>query len=136
MKYLILLLNVLGFWLVADAAHADPISAAIGVIGNLLGSISIGKLVLTVALNIGLSLIEKALAKKDQPQPAGTKLEISMGDDHAMSFIIGSYATAGKRKYAGTWGDDGKTLYITASTSVYRIRIAVPGEKPLYQVYK
>jgi gluconolactonase len=34
------------------------------------------------------------------------------------------------------WGDDGKTLYITASTSVYRIRIAVPGEKPLYQVYK
>ena len=34
------------------------------------------------------------------------------------------------------WGDDGKTLYITASTSVYRIRLAVPGEKPLYQVYQ
>ena len=34
------------------------------------------------------------------------------------------------------WGDDGKTLYITASTSVYRIRVAIPGEKPLYQVYK
>jgi gluconolactonase len=34
------------------------------------------------------------------------------------------------------WGDDGKTLYITASTSVYRIRIAIPGEKPLYQVYQ
>jgi gluconolactonase len=34
------------------------------------------------------------------------------------------------------WGDDGKTLYITATTSVYRIKIAVPGEKPLYQVYK
>ncbi|MGY5775583.1 carbohydrate binding domain-containing protein [Rhizobium sp. LEGMi135b] len=109
MKYLILLLNVLSFWLMADAAHADPISAAIAVIGNFLGSISIGKLILTVAINIGLSLVEKALAKKDKPQPAGTKLEISMGDDHAMSFIIGSYATAGKRKYAGTWGDDGKT---------------------------
>ncbi|WP_083197017.1 phage tail protein [Rhizobium sp. AC27/96] len=109
MKYLILLLNVLGFWLMADVAHADPISAAIAAIGNFIGSISIGKLVLTVAINIGLSLVEKALAKKDQPQPAGTKLEINMGDDHAMSFIIGSYATAGKRKYAGTWGDDGKT---------------------------
>jgi gluconolactonase len=35
-----------------------------------------------------------------------------------------------------TWGDDGKTLYITASTSVYRIRVSVPGEKPLYQVYQ
>ena len=34
------------------------------------------------------------------------------------------------------WGDDGKTLYITATTSVYRIKIAVSGEKPLYQVYK
>ena len=110
MKYLILLLNVLGFWLVADAAHSAPLVAAIGAISQFVGSIGvIGKLVLTVAINIGLSLVEKALAKKDQPQPAGTKLEISMGDDHPMSFIIGSYATAGKRKYAGTWGDDGKT---------------------------
>ena len=108
MKYLILLLNVLSFLLMADVAHAELISAAITAIGSFLGSISIGKLVLTVAINIGLSLIEKAMAKKDQ-QPAGTKLEISMGDDHAMSFIVGSYATAGKRKYAGTWGDDGKT---------------------------
>ncbi|WP_412065114.1 hypothetical protein [Rhizobium sp. SYY.PMSO] len=110
MKYLILLLNVLGFWLMADAAHAEPISLAITSIAGFFSSIgAIGKLVLTVAINIGLSLVEKALAKKDQPQPAGTKLEISMGDDHPMSFIIGSYATAGKRKYAGTWGDDGKT---------------------------
>jgi hypothetical protein len=110
MKYLILLLNVLSFWLMADAAHAEPISLAITSIAGFFSSIgAIGKLVLTVAINIGLSLVEKALAKKDKPQPAGTKLEISMGDDHAMSFIIGSYATAGKRKYAGTWGDDGKT---------------------------
>jgi gluconolactonase len=34
------------------------------------------------------------------------------------------------------WGQDGKTLYITASTSVYRIRVAIPGERPLYQVYQ
>ena len=108
MKYLILILNVLSFWLMADVAHAEPITLAIAAIGEFLGSISFGKLILTVALNIGLSLIEKAMAKKDQ-QPAGTKLEISMGDDHPMSFIIGSYATAGRRKYAGTWGEDGKT---------------------------
>jgi gluconolactonase len=31
------------------------------------------------------------------------------------------------------WAEDGKTLYITARTSVYRIRLAVAGEKPLYQ---
>ena len=28
------------------------------------------------------------------------------------------------------WGDDGKTLYITASTSLYRIRLSVPGARP------
>ena len=33
------------------------------------------------------------------------------------------------------WGDDGKTLYITASASVYRIRLSVAGVKPLYQSY-
>ena len=31
------------------------------------------------------------------------------------------------------WADDGKTLYITARTGVYRIKLAVAGEKPLYQ---
>jgi gluconolactonase len=31
------------------------------------------------------------------------------------------------------WADGGKTLYITARTSVYRIRLAVPGEKALYE---
>ncbi len=34
------------------------------------------------------------------------------------------------------WGDDGRTLYITAQTSVYRIKSSVMGEKPLYQVYQ
>jgi gluconolactonase len=31
------------------------------------------------------------------------------------------------------WGDDGKSLYITAKTSVYRVKTLVAGEKPVYQ---
>jgi len=31
------------------------------------------------------------------------------------------------------WGDDGKSLYITAVTGLYRVRLAVAGEKALYQ---
>jgi gluconolactonase len=31
------------------------------------------------------------------------------------------------------WGDDGKSLYITAQTGVYRIKLAVAGEHALYQ---
>jgi gluconolactonase len=34
------------------------------------------------------------------------------------------------------WGDDGKTLYITASTSVYRIKLSVAGEKAMYTTFK
>jgi len=31
------------------------------------------------------------------------------------------------------WGDDGKSAYITAQTSVYRVRMLIPGELPLYR---
>jgi len=31
------------------------------------------------------------------------------------------------------WGDDGKSLYITATTGVYRVKLSVDGEKALYQ---
>jgi gluconolactonase len=31
------------------------------------------------------------------------------------------------------WGDNGKTAYFTASTSVYRLKVATPGKMPLYQ---
>ena len=30
------------------------------------------------------------------------------------------------------WGDDGHTLYITATRSIYRLKVATPGEVPLY----
>ncbi len=31
-----------------------------------------------------------------------------------------------------TWGDDGKTLYITAVTSLYKIHVNVVGEKAAF----
>ena len=31
------------------------------------------------------------------------------------------------------WADDGRTLYITASTSIYRLRVKTPGAMPLYR---
>jgi gluconolactonase len=30
------------------------------------------------------------------------------------------------------WGDDGRTLYMTARTGLYRIRLSVEGKKTLY----
>ena len=31
------------------------------------------------------------------------------------------------------WADSGRTAYITASTSIYRLKVATPGKMPLYQ---
>jgi gluconolactonase len=31
------------------------------------------------------------------------------------------------------WGDDGKTLYITAVDTLYRIKLSTPGEQAMYR---
>lgn len=73
--------------------------------------------------------------------PDGMKVD-SKGNVYA-SGPEGVWVLSASGKHLGTiqpgetaancaWGDDGKTLYITASTSVYRIRVNIPGEKPLY----
>jgi gluconolactonase len=82
---------------------------------------------------------------KEQGIPDGMKVD-SKGNVYATG-PEGVWVFSANGKHLGTiqpgetaancaWGDDGKTLYITATSSVYRIRVAVPGEKPLYQVYK
>jgi len=86
------------------------------------------------------------LAKaKEQGIPDGMKVD-SKGNVYAAG-PQGVWVFSPAGKHLGTiqppetaancaWGDDGKTLYITATTSVYRIRVNIPGEKPLYQTYR
>lgn len=110
MKIFVLLLNVIGFWLLADPAHAGPVLAIPALLSSLgaVGSF-VAKVLLTVALNLASTLLQRMTAKKQKQQAVGVKLEIQMGDDLPVSTTIGRYATAGKRKYAGTYGDIGGT---------------------------
>jgi len=84
-------------------------------------------------------------AAKERGIPDGMKVD-SKGDIYAAG-PEGVWVLSPEGKYLGAiqpgetaancgWGDDGKTLYITASTSVYRIRVAIAGQKPLYRTYK
>lgn len=111
MKILLLLLATACFVLGGDVAHADPISAAIVGFFKLTGlAAAFVKIGVALAVGLGSSLLQKALAKKgDTSGPSGVDLSVSMGDDVPMSFVAGTAPTGGKRKFIGTWGSDDKT---------------------------
>lgn len=82
---------------------------------------------------------------KEQGIPDGMKVD-SQGNIYAAG-PEGVWVFSSEGKHLGTiqpgetvancaWGGDGKTLYITASTGIYRIRVNVPGKKATYQVYQ
>ena len=81
-------------------------------------------------------------AEKEEGLPDGMKVD-AQGNLYC-SGPGGTWVFSPEGKHLGTikppetpancnWGDDGKSLYITARTSLYRIKLAVAGEKALYQ---
>ena len=81
-------------------------------------------------------------AEKEDGLPDGMKVD-SQGNIYA-SGPGGVWVFSPDGKHLGTiklpetpancnWGDDGKSLYITARTGLYRIKLAVAGERALYQ---
>ncbi|RRH69959.1 phage tail protein, partial [Falsigemmobacter faecalis] len=102
MRMLILL--AVAFGLTAAPAQAGPVGAAIAAIGAVIK----GSVVLTALAQMGASLVLSAIARKLGPKPsqqgADVKFNVEMGDDLPLSFILGDYATAGRRKYIGSWG--------------------------------
>lgn len=110
MKFSRLLLATTALVAVASPAHAEPVTLAI--FGAAFAASIPGQIVslaLIGALNFGVSLVQQALNKPDDTRPAGTTVNIQVGDDQPISAVMGRGATAGKRKYAGSWGNGGKT---------------------------
>ena len=81
-------------------------------------------------------------AEKEDGLPDGMKLD-TLGNIYA-SGPGGLWVFSADGKHLGTikppetpancnWGDDGKSLFITARTGLYRIKLPVRGQKPLYQ---
>lgn len=81
-------------------------------------------------------------SEKEDGLPDGMKVD-SQGNVYG-SGPGGVWVFSAEGKHLGTikppetpancsWGDDGKSLYITARTGLYRIKLAVAGEQTLYQ---
>jgi gluconolactonase len=83
-----------------------------------------------------------ATSSPDQGVPDGMRVD-SQGNVYA-SGPGGIWVFSPDGKHLGTikppepssncaWGDDGKTLYITATKGLYRIKLNIAGEKPVYE---
>jgi gluconolactonase len=81
-------------------------------------------------------------AERESGLPDGMKID-SLGNIYAAG-PGGVWVFSPEGKHLGTikppespancaWGDDGKSLYITAVAGLYRIKLAVAGQKALYQ---
>lgn len=97
--------------LLSGSAEAAPIFGAIAAIGSAIssfvGASVIGGIIVKTVLSLGMSLVQQAIARKKakkNQQRVGVVLDTQTGDDQPMSVSVGSRATAGRRKYWGTWG--------------------------------
>lgn len=124
MKFLVLLLTAWFVLAAPSAAHAEPISALVASIASAIGSLGvIGKAIFGLALKIGVGLLQKAMQK--DPEPVGVRGQIDVGGDNPVSFIVGTYATAGQLEYGGSWGKAGKT------PNAYFTRVFSLGDLPV-----
>lgn len=106
MKKLLLVTTALTA-LLAGPAHADPITGIATVIGAIAPGMTIAAATAwaQVVFGAGMSLLSTAIrgATTDKPK-VSVSMSVDIGDDTALSFVMGDYATAGKRKYLGSWG--------------------------------
>lgn len=101
-----LTLFAVALWLAADPAYAGPVVPVFAAISAVVAKSAI----LTALVQIGASMVLSKLAARLGPRPKSAeqktevKFEIQTGDDLPLSFVVGAYATAGKRKFMGSWG--------------------------------
>ncbi|RRH71988.1 phage tail protein [Falsigemmobacter faecalis] len=100
------LLFAVVFGLAADPAQAGPVGGAIAAVGAAIKGSAIMSAVARMGVSMALSAIARKLGPKPQDSRASTdvKVDVAMGDDLPLTFTLGDYATAGRRKYIGSWG--------------------------------
>lgn len=101
---------------VAGPAHAGPVAAAVAWVGNAVSTaIAAGGFIGAVAqmaVGFGTSLLAGFIGKAAAEQPkVSVQFDVQFGDDSPLTLVVGDYATAGKRKYLGSWGKNNR--YIT-----------------------
>jgi hypothetical protein len=110
MKKLLVIVTALAVFS-AGPAHAGFVPAAVAWVSS---TFAVTAATAAAALNfvggIALNAIAGALYRPKLPG-ADVSVDVKVGDNLPLSFVVGESATAGKRKYVGNWGDN--TRFIT-----------------------
>ena len=122
----------------ARATSAEPIT--ISLFGAAFASTFLGSVVtfiFTAAAAVGASLLLNAVKPKpkastDAATQPGIQFDVQMGDDVPIGFTVGTTATAGTRKYIGTWGQDGSTPNAYLTDVIQIGDLPAPGELGLW----
>ncbi|WP_312526688.1 phage tail protein [Paracoccus sp. (in: a-proteobacteria)] len=97
---------------IAGPAHAGPVAAAVAWVGSTMAAGGVAGALLRIAVGIGSQLLAGVLGKAMAEKPkVSVQFDVEFGDDTPLAFVVGDYATAGKRKYLGSWGKNSR--YIT-----------------------
>lgn len=101
-----LFILVLALVTVTGPAVAGPVAGVFAAINAAIQASAF----LSAVTQLAIGMVLTAVARKLGPKPKGyerekdVSLDVSYGDDLPLSIIVGKYATAGKRKYIGSWG--------------------------------
>lgn len=114
-------------------AHADPVSGLIVTALAVPAALApLATSLITLALTLGTSLLLRALFTPEIKVP-GVQLDVEVGDDSPIGFVVGSYATAGTRKYIGVYGESGDDVPNKYLVDVLQVGdITAPGQPGLW----
>ncbi|ADO43109.1 phage tail protein [Ketogulonicigenium vulgare] len=108
-----LVLTVVALMSVAAPAAADPVTGWLAV--NVFGwaGATIGAFLASAVVSLGTGILGAALTgvAAQQGQNYDVKFDVEFGDDTALTFTAGDFATAGKRRFIAKWGRE--TRFIT-----------------------
>lgn len=117
------------FWSTAliPAAHADPITSVIGIVGSLFtGAASFlgGAGLLAGVARLGLGMVANALLDKwgrQKPKSQASQLETTYGEDGPRQVILGTVGTAGQHVYRNSFSKGNRRVQDVYRLSDFRI---------------
>nr|WP_319250510.1 phage tail protein [uncultured Celeribacter sp.] len=95
----------------ASPAEAGAVAAAVSWVGGVIASGGVAGALMQMAIGVGANLLASAFGQKSRAAQVSVQLNVQFGDAQPLGFLVGESATAGAKKYVGSWGKN--TRFVT-----------------------